>query len=142
MYAWELQSGWEPSHYLVGSLHILSIRTIRTIRSDISMRSSRVNYPLGTMGSHRHSPLEHFKRSQGLLEGDFIARLVDSDEGEVAGLLHLAVDESVAGRDIHVSSAVKAWGLDFFNVDFPAEPVAAVAVGLRRNKVDLALGIA
>ncbi|EKD20546.1 hypothetical protein MBM_01228 [Drepanopeziza brunnea f. sp. 'multigermtubi' MB_m1] len=128
-----------PSDLTTGVISFFSPHPINP-----SAQSSTRFMLLGSSGNFLavDSPLEHFKRSQGLLEGDFIARLVDSDEGEVAGLLHLAVDESVAGRDIHVSSAVEAWGLDFFNVDFPAEPVAAVAVGLRRNKVDLALGIA
>jgi hypothetical protein len=65
-----------------------------------------------------------------LIERDFVARLVDTCEGEEAGLFDLPVDDGVRGEDVGVAGVAVAWGVYFGGDGFVAEPVAAGDVRL------------
>lgn len=57
--------------------------------------------------------LKHFECNHGLIVRYLVAGLVDTQERELSGLLHLAVDDGVGGRDVDVACGCETWGVDF-----------------------------
>lgn len=64
-----------------------------------------------------------------MVEGYFVAAVVDAGKGVVCALLDLAVDDGVGGDDVGVAGGAVAWGVDFVGDGLATEPVAVVCDG-------------
>lgn len=130
-----------PPHRRIGSI---SRRVIsRVTRQHIELHRGIPLAIRARRGSHSHIPrprdlrscrdiqagdgaLEDGERGEGLVEGDFVAALVDADEAELGALFDLAVRDVVAGDEVDVAGGGEARGADLVGDDFAAQPVAVV----------------
>jgi hypothetical protein len=55
-----------------------------------------------------------------------VARFVDAEEGEQAGLLDLAVDDAVTRGDVGEASVAETGGVDLVGYNLSTAPVAVV----------------
>lgn len=79
-----------------------SIRTLLRSRRQVSFVTINADQSTFDILSSNDS-FEDFERSKRLVEGNFVTGLVDSGEGEEAGLLYLTVDDGVRGGNIGVA---------------------------------------
>jgi hypothetical protein len=107
----------------------LPIRTLCWPSSVIAPALRHIDFPrrdiLAVDGA-----LEDRQSSEGLVEGNFVARFVDTDEGEFRGLFHLPVGDAVGGEKIDEAGfGGEVVVVDFFGDSLASEPVAIV-IGL------------
>ena len=108
-------------------LHSRSPLTIRALRRARSFETAALGNFRRTGGDVEAGDrtLEHLQCYYWLVEGYFVAGLVDACEGEVCALLDLSVHDGVGGADVGVAGACPAGWVDFVVYDcFVADPVA------------------
>jgi hypothetical protein len=73
--------------------------------------------------------LEDLQRREGLVEGDFVAGLVDAQERKETRLLDLPVYDVVRCRDVDKACGGVAWSVNQVGYNLAAKPVAVVIAG-------------
>jgi hypothetical protein len=73
--------------------------------------------------------LEDLQRREGLVEGNFVAGLVDAQEGKETRLLDLSVYNVVRCRDVDKACRGVAWSVNQVGYNLTAKPVAVVIAG-------------
>jgi hypothetical protein len=73
--------------------------------------------------------LEDLQRREGLVEGNFVAGLVDAQEGKETRLLDLPVYNVVRCRDVDKACGGVAWSVNQVGYNLAAKPVAVVIAG-------------
>lgn len=106
-------------HLKLNRLIALSIRTLLRSNSQISLILINTNFTsLNILPSN--NTFEDFERSQGLIEGNFVAGFVDAGEGEESGLFYLAVDYGIGGRNVGIAGEGEIGCVYFVGDDFSA----------------------